>query len=52
MALLFPDLSALGATLGLISKALVSKELLLASAKGKTCAAFHALQGLVFVSHG
>ena len=51
-ALLFSGLSALRTTLGLISEAFGSEELLLLSAKGKTCAALHTLEVLVHVAHG
>ena len=50
-ALLFLGCSAVRTTLGLISEALSSEELLLGSAKGETCAAVHALEGLVYIGH-
>jgi len=51
-ALLFPGCSAVRTTLGLVSEPLGSEELLLGSAKGETCAAVYALEGLVYIGHG
>ena len=51
-ALLFPGCSAVRTTLGLVREAFGSEELLLGSAKGETCAAVYALEGLVYVGHG
>jgi len=51
-ALLFPGCSAVRTTLGLVGEALGSEELLLGSAKGETCAAVYALEGLVYIGHG
>jgi len=50
-ALLFLGCSAVRTTLGLVREAFGSEELLLASAKGETCAAVYALEGLVYVGH-
>ena len=50
-ALLFPGCSAVRTTLGLVGEPLASEELLLGSAKGETCAALHALEGLVYIGH-
>jgi len=49
--LLFPGCSAVRTTLGLVGEPLGSEELLLGSAKGETCAALHALEGLVYIGH-
>lgn len=50
-ALLFPGCSAVRTALGLVGEALGSEELLLGSAKGETCAAVYALEGLAYVGH-
>ena len=50
--LLLVGLSAFRTTLGLVCESFGSKELLLTSAKGETCAAVHTLKGLIYVGHG
>ena len=51
-ALLFIRLSAVRTTLGLVGEPFASKEFLLASAESESCAAVHAVNGLVYVGHG
>jgi hypothetical protein len=51
-ALLFLGLPAVRTTLRLVGESLASKEFLLTSAESESCAAVHAVEGLVQVSHG